>query len=180
MKVAVTSSGPGLDYNLDPRFGRCEYFVIVDIETMEAKSIENPNVSLGGGAGIQSAQLMSDEEVNAVITGNIGPNAFRTLSAANMETYIGASGTVSNAIEQYKTGKLSLAEGASVASHSGMGGMGMGRMSSRNSPGMQADKTEQPKSAKEELDSLRQKTIELQKQMDTIMARIKQLKKDQD
>ena len=76
MKIAVTSTGPGLDDNVEARFGRCPYFLIIDIDTMQLEAIENPNTALGGGAGIQSAQLMSEKGVTTVLTGNRGPNAF--------------------------------------------------------------------------------------------------------
>ena len=82
MKIAITATGLTLDANLDPRFGRCAYFLVVDTNTMEFEAVENPNVALGGGAGIQSAQLMAAKDVKFVLTGNCGPNAHETLSAA--------------------------------------------------------------------------------------------------
>ncbi|HPQ41169.1 MAG TPA: NifB/NifX family molybdenum-iron cluster-binding protein, partial [bacterium] len=74
MKIAVTSTGTTLDDRVDPRFGRCPYFLVIDTETLEAETLENPNVALGGGAGIQSAQAMAQRDVKAVLTGNCGPN----------------------------------------------------------------------------------------------------------
>ncbi len=122
MKIAVTAKGTSLDDQVDPRFGRCAYFLIVDVETMEAEAVENPSVNLGGGAGIQSAQSMADYDVKAVLTGNCGPNAFQTLSAAGIEVIVGVSGRIRDAVEQLKAGTLSSTPEANVASHFGMGG----------------------------------------------------------
>ena len=69
MKMTVTSTGPALDDNVEARFGRCPYFLIIDTDTMQLEAIENPNMALGGGAGIQSAQLMSEKAVTTVLTG---------------------------------------------------------------------------------------------------------------
>jgi len=122
MKIAVTSTGPGLDDNVEARFGRCPYFLIIDTDTMQLEAIENPNMALGGGAGIQSAQLMSEKGVTTVLTGNCGPNAFNVFGQAGIQVIVGVSGPVRNAVEQFKTGSLPSASGPNVASHFGMGG----------------------------------------------------------
>ena len=122
MKLAVTAKGKTLEDQVDARFGRCPYFVLVDSESLEFEAIENPNSTLGGGAGIQSAQVMSENDVQAVLTGNCGPNAYRTLAAAEIEVFAGASGTVREAVEQYKSGQLSASQGPNVASHFGTSG----------------------------------------------------------
>jgi predicted Fe-Mo cluster-binding NifX family protein len=120
MKTCVTSEGGSLDSKVDPRFGRCQYFIIADTDTLEFEAIENPNIESMGGAGIQSAQLVSSKQVKAVITGNVGPNAFQTLQAAGIEIFTGASGTVKEAIEKYKKGEFKAVSDPSVGSHSGM------------------------------------------------------------
>jgi predicted Fe-Mo cluster-binding NifX family protein/ferredoxin len=120
MKIAVTSAGPSLDDNVEARFGRCPYFMIIDTDTMQYESIENPNIALGGGAGIQSAQLMSEKGVTAVLTGNCGPNAFNVFGQAGIQVIVGVSGNVRNAVEQFKTGAFPSALGPNVASHFGM------------------------------------------------------------
>ena len=120
MKIAATSTGPTLDDNVEARFGRCPYFLIVDPETMDYEAIENPNIALGGGAGIQSAQLMSEKGVRTVLTGNCGPNAFNVFGQAGIQVIVGLSGPVRNAVEQLKTGAFSSASGPSVASHFGL------------------------------------------------------------
>jgi len=122
MKICVTSEGKGLDSKVDPRFGRCQYFIIADTDNLGFEAIENPNIESMGGAGIQSAQLVSSKQVKAVITGNVGPNAFQTLQAAGVEIFTGASGIVGEAIEKFKKGEFKAVSGPSVASHSGMPG----------------------------------------------------------
>ncbi len=128
MKIAITSSGSSLESMVDPAFGRCAYFIIVDPKTMEWEAFPNPARSAGGGAGIQASQLVTNKGVEAMITGNIGPNAFQTLSAAKIKIFTGASGSVREAIESYKQGKLPQATSSNVPGHFGMGGgRGMGR-----------------------------------------------------
>ena len=120
MKTAVTSKGTALDDQVDPRFGRCAHFVIVETDDMSFETLVNGNASAGGGAGIQSAQLVADNDVKVVITGNCGPNAFRTLEAAGIQIVIGAAGTVREAVEEYKAGKSKATGGPNVGSHAGM------------------------------------------------------------
>jgi len=120
MKICVTSEGSSLDSKVDPRFGRCQHFIIADSDTLEFEVVENPNIESMGGAGIQSAQFVASKKVKAVVTGNVGPNAFQTLQAAGIEIFTGASGTVKEAIEKYKKGEFKAVSGPSVGSHSGM------------------------------------------------------------
>ncbi|MDD4981105.1 MAG: NifB/NifX family molybdenum-iron cluster-binding protein [Candidatus Omnitrophica bacterium] len=122
MKICVTSEGANLGSKVDPRFGRCRYFIIADTGTLEFEAIENPNIESTGGAGIQSAQLVGSKQVKAVVTGNVGPNAFQTLQAAGIEVFTNASGTVKEAIEKFKKGEFKTVSGPSVGSHSGMPG----------------------------------------------------------
>lgn len=120
MKIAVTSVKPDLDSPIDPRFGRCPYFVVIELDTMEFIAIENQNNALGSGAGIQSAQLIADNQVEAVLTGNCGPKAFATLEAAQIKVTVGVSGTVREAAEQFKNGQLDSTTSPNVNSHFGM------------------------------------------------------------
>lgn len=122
MKVAVTATGPSLDAALDPRFGRCPCFVLVETGDMTFETVENGNSSLGGGAGIQSARLMAQKGVKAVLTGNCGPNAHETLTAAGIDVVVGCSGTVSEVVGRFASGQLRAASAPNVASHSGIGG----------------------------------------------------------
>ena len=120
MKIAVTSTGKTLDSQVDPRFGRAACFIIVDTETMDFNVIENENIAAAGGAGISSAKVVIDAGAEAVLTGNCGPNAERTLTAAGVKLYTGATGTVAEAIELFKSGKLTKATGPNVQPHFGM------------------------------------------------------------
>lgn len=122
MKICVSSTGKDLNAGVDQRFGRCQYFLIVDTETMEVKAISNESALSSGGAGIQAAQIVTKEDVGSVITGNIGPNAFQILQAAGIKVFTGAEGTIKDAIESYKKGTLNETGSANVESHSGLGG----------------------------------------------------------
>ena len=120
MKIVITSTGKTLDSQVDPRFGRSAYFVIIDTETMDFSVIENESAAAAGGAGISSGKIVIDAGAQAVLTGNCGPNAERTLSAAGIELYTGVTGTVAEAVELFKSGELSVAAGPSVQEHFGM------------------------------------------------------------
>ncbi|MDH7481995.1 MAG: NifB/NifX family molybdenum-iron cluster-binding protein [Armatimonadota bacterium] len=148
MKVAVCSTGNTLDALVDPRFGRCAYFVIVDTETFDASAVQNPGAMSAQGAGIQAAQVLSSLGVSAVIAGNLGPNAYQALSAAGIKVYSCAGETVRNAVNLLKAGALQEISAPTVAAHFGMnappsqgpgmgmgGGMGLGRGMGRGGRG---------------------------------------------
>lgn len=120
MKICVTAQGDNLDSQIDSRFGRCQYFIIVDIETLAFETVQNPNVSGMGGVGVQSGQLMSEKGVKAVLTGNVGPNAFQTLQAAGIDVVTGVTGSVKEAVETYKNGGLKPIQGPNAAPKSGL------------------------------------------------------------
>jgi predicted Fe-Mo cluster-binding NifX family protein len=120
MKVAISATGPSLEAALDSRFGRCPYFVFVETDDMSFEALGNDSGSLGGGAGIQSAQLLARKGTRTVLTGNCGPNAHQTLKAAGIEVIVGCKGTVAEAVERFKQGELHIASVPNVASHSGM------------------------------------------------------------
>ena len=126
MKIAVTAKANNLESEIDPRFGRCSYFLIVDTDTMSFESISNESSMASGGAGIQAAQTVAKTGVKVVVTGNMGPNAFQTLSAAGIKVFIGANGTIKEAIEKYNRGELKETEAPNVGSHSGMKATGGG------------------------------------------------------
>jgi predicted Fe-Mo cluster-binding NifX family protein len=118
---------------MDPRFGRCPFFVIVDTDSMSENSIVNSNVNATSGAGIQAAQEIARQGAAALITGNVGPNAMQTLSAAKIDVYqYQGAGSVRDVVEKFKRGELTKIADASVPAHAGMGpggqgGQGMGR-----------------------------------------------------
>jgi predicted Fe-Mo cluster-binding NifX family protein len=121
MRIAVTAVEPQLDAEVDPRFGRCPFFVIVETDNLSFEAIDNENQALGQGAGIQSARVLADRGVKYVLTGNCGPNAHQTLTAANIGAIVGCSGTVRNAVEQFAAGRLQPACAPNVPGHTGMG-----------------------------------------------------------
>jgi len=136
MKIVISSSGKDLNSQVDPRFGRCAYFLIVDTDDMSYEVFDNESGALGGGAGIQSAQFVASKGAKAVITGNCGPNAVSTLDAAGIQMFLGNTGTVKEVLENYKNGNLTPAKAANVTDHNGLSadtagnrimGMGGGR-----------------------------------------------------
>ncbi|MFA5062970.1 MAG: NifB/NifX family molybdenum-iron cluster-binding protein [Candidatus Omnitrophota bacterium] len=122
MKICVTSEGKTLDSKVDPRFGRCRNFIFFDTDTGNFEAQENANAQFQGGAGIQSGQLVVSRGVEAVLTGNVGPNAHQVLSAAGISIFAGISGTVKEAIEAYKKGEYKATDTPSVGSKFGMPG----------------------------------------------------------
>lgn len=124
MKIAVSSTGTDLDARVDPRFGRAQHLIVVDTDSLAFEAVANPNVTAGGGAGIQTAQIIASKGAEAVLTGNCGPNAYRTLAAAGIPVYAGVSGSVREAIDAFKAGTLAPLSEPSVLGHFGMGGGG--------------------------------------------------------
>jgi len=121
MKIAISATGPDLDAGVDPRFGRCQYFVIVDPDTMQFEGVENSSAMGSGGAGIAAAQTVVNKGVEAVLTGNCGPNAYQVLSPAGIEVITGVSGKVRDAVQSYKSGKLKGITQPNVPGHFGQG-----------------------------------------------------------
>jgi predicted Fe-Mo cluster-binding NifX family protein len=109
-----------LTSQIDPRFGRCAFFCIVETQDMTFQAFENENAALGGGAGIQSAQFVASKGAKAIITGNCGPNALRTLTAAGIEIFLGQRGTVKDSVEKLRNGELRPATEPNVQDHYGM------------------------------------------------------------
>jgi len=121
MKVIFTAEGPNLSSPTDPRFGRCANFVLVDTDSMAVQSYVNESRQAMGGAGIQAGQFVASLGAAAVVTGQVGPNAARVLKAAGIKIYVGSSGTVQQALDAFRAGKLSEASAATVEPHSGLG-----------------------------------------------------------
>jgi predicted Fe-Mo cluster-binding NifX family protein len=118
MKLAISAQGAGLESPVDPRFGRATYFVVVDTDTGDIRAQDNAvNLNAAQGAGIQAGKNVVDLGVEAVITGHVGPKAFATLQAGGVKVYTGASGTVAEALDQFKAGKLRCTETPDVEGH---------------------------------------------------------------
>jgi predicted Fe-Mo cluster-binding NifX family protein len=118
MKVVVTSQGKELSSEIDPRFGRARWLLLVDTETKVSGAYDNTvNLNVAQGAGIQTGRNIVNLGAEAVITGNIGPNAFKTLSAANVKVYLSKAKTAQEAMESFKAGELNEVEHANVEGH---------------------------------------------------------------
>jgi len=121
MKIAFSTSGSTKDDEIDPRFGRCNNFVIYDDESDSFETIQNLGAVSSGGAGIKAAQTIIDKGVGTVLTGNVGPNAFRTMSTAGINVYIGVNGKIADALEKFKSGSMdSKTNAPNVDSHHGI------------------------------------------------------------
>lgn len=199
MKTCVTATAGDLNAQVDPRFGRCQYFVIVDSDTMAFEAMANEAMNAPGGAGIQAAQAMVNKGVNVVISGNMGPNAFQVLSTAGVKVATGAYGTVKEAVEMYKSGKLSETGTSTVAAHAGMGagmgtgsgmsmgggrggggGRGMGRgmgLGMQQPMPQQPQAPQAPRTKEEELEQLSNMASKLEKEMEEVKKRIEELKR---
>jgi predicted Fe-Mo cluster-binding NifX family protein len=185
MKIAISATGPTLDAEVDPRFGRCQHFIIADTETLQSEAVENSNAAASGGAGISAAQMIASKGVEAVLTGNCGPNAYQVLSSAGIQVVTGVSGKVKDAIEGYKSGKFQSSSQPNVPDHFGTGGgfgssggMGMGRgmgrgMGGRGMPPMSS--VPQPQNLQQEIEALKAQSQILAKQLEEIQGRIKEL-----
>ena len=198
MKVAVSSTGGGLDAPVDPRFGRCPYHLIVDTETLSFEALPNASMGAPSGAGIGAAQAVAQKGVGAVLTGNIGPNATAVLSQAGIKMFTGATGTVRQTLEAFKDGKLTTATtiGFSRVGYGmrrgGGRGMGMGRGMGRGM-GMQSSgigrgtygypsqpatpmQSPSPTTREQEKKMLAQQLEQLEKQLEEVKKRMEELK----
>ena len=209
MKIAVSAQGPDLDSALSPVFGRCPYYILVDTDTMAFQAFPNAAMGAGGGAGIQAGQFVASQGAGAVITGNLGPNAFQVLQAAGLSVFTIQGGTVREAVEAYKAGKLQAVSQPTTALYAGMGGglgrgggrgmgMGMGRGMGRGmgmatgmgsggalgagaggSPMPPTPPGTSPSSRGEELSALKAQARRMQEQLEEILRRIDGLEGDE-
>jgi predicted Fe-Mo cluster-binding NifX family protein len=106
LKIAVSARENNLDALVDPRFGRCRYFILADPETMSFETCPNPGADAAGGAGIKAAQFVVSKKADAVIAGEVGPHALQALEAGRVKVYTVSSGTVREVLDNYKNGKL--------------------------------------------------------------------------
>lgn len=116
-KIAITSEGPSLDDQVDPRFGRAAGFVVVDLDTMETQYIDNgKSQMMAQGAGIQAAQIIARSGASWVLSGYVGPKAFQALAAAGLKVGQNLEGlTVREAVERFKSGSIAVAQAANPA-----------------------------------------------------------------
>jgi predicted Fe-Mo cluster-binding NifX family protein len=193
MKIAVSATAPSLDAEVDPRFGRCQYFIIVDPQSMEFEALDNSNAMAAGGAGISTAQMIASKGVEVVLTGNCGPNAYQTLSAAGIQVITGVSGKIKDAIEAFKAGRFQSSSQPSVGNHYGVGGsmgpgMGMGRGMGRGvgrgmgrgmgmGPGIMPQAAPPAMSPEQEIEMLKSQAQMLGQQLNEIQRRLEELEK---
>ena len=191
MKVAISATGATLEAEVDPRFGRCQYFVFVDTDTMDYEAVENASAIQSGGAGISSAQMVVGKGVAAVMTGNCGPNAHQVLVAANVKIYTGVNGTLRDVVAAFKSGRYEAGSQPTVRAHYGMGGgmtgggmsgggmgrgmgmgggmgrgMGGGMMQSPGVPDQQPDPAQGLEDLKAQSEKLAQQLAEIQKRIE--------------
>ncbi len=198
MRIAVSSTGSTLDSQVDSRFGRCAYFIIVDPDTMEYEAYPNESSAFSSGAGTTAAQFVASKGVEYVITGNCGPKAMQVLSASGIKVIIGQSGTVREVIEKFKRGELSAAQMDAFGGGFGMGfgkgmgkgggrGMGMGRGFGGGGffsntwdqvvgSGSSSSKTE-TYDADKEIKAMKEEINELKKGINLILERLEKLEK---
>lgn len=197
MKVCVTSSGRSLDAQLDPRFGRCRYFVIVKAETLEFEAIDNTAIAVMHGAGIQAAQIVIEKGIEALITGNVGPNAYQALSTAGIRIITGVTGSIKELVERYKKGEFETVSDSTVPAKFGVGSareMGakqrLGRHSGRRQsmasgmhsptyrsfPHQFAPNSKIVQKPMEELSALEEYEKKLEEELEGLKSRIKELR----
>ncbi|MBG0780118.1 MAG: NifB/NifX family molybdenum-iron cluster-binding protein, partial [Desulfotignum balticum] len=128
MKIAVSASGQDLDAQIDQRFGRCDYFLIIDTDTMETQGFPNDHNSQTSGAGVQAAGFVIDKGAAAVLTGSCGPKAMDVFNAQNIPVYTGHAGNVRQAVEAFKNNPSGTSGSPSTGQDQGTagGGRGMG------------------------------------------------------
>ncbi len=118
MKIAVSAQGQDKSSPVDPRFGRCGYFIIVDTVSGDIEVVDNGSISsMSGGAGIQAAQQIADKGAEAVVTGHCGPKAFTALEAAGIGIYPFENGTVEEAVKAFTDNKLTPLNNPDVQGH---------------------------------------------------------------
>jgi len=210
MKIVISANGANLDAPASPVFGRCPTYIFVDPDLADEdgsipfEAVDNPAIAASGGAGIQAAQFVVERGAQAVVTGNVGPNAFNVFRSAGVPIYLFGGGTVRQAVEAYQSGQLPTAGDASTPAHAGMGtgrgigggigrgmGQGMGRRSIGSS-GWNNPRTDSdppiPSSAsqsapasvgsrEEEVSELKGMAGQLRKQLAEVMERLERLER---
>jgi predicted Fe-Mo cluster-binding NifX family protein len=192
MKVVVTSTGAGLDAAASPVFGRCRSYVFVDTDSMEARTVENPAMNAAGGAGIRAAQFVVEQGAEAVITGNVGPNAYNVLRAADVPVYLFEGETVRDAVASFEKDQLPTTGQATGPAHAGMGrraGMGRGRGVGASGRSVSVPSRAQPQAAstggtppsrEQEISEVAEMAADLRKQLAEVIDRLDQLEGEEE
>lgn len=195
MRLVISAMGQDLGAEVSPVFGRCPTYIFVETDTMAFEAVPNPAMSAPGGAGIQAAQFAVSKGAQAVLTGNVGPNAFNVLQAAGVSLYPVSGGTVQQAVDAYKRGELQPLSAATSGMYGGMGagmgrgmgrgmrrgmgrGMGMGMGMGGGTWGVSpTPPSTRPKPPEQELSELKNLAQSLKDQLDQVMTRIDELEK---
>lgn len=118
MKIAISASEKSMTSSVDPRFGRANYFLIYDLENNNYQFIDNvQNLNAASGAGIQSAQNVINQNIEALITGNCGPKAFNVLNMSGVKVYLVNDLSLEEALKEFKAGNLKVSDNANVEGH---------------------------------------------------------------
>lgn len=165
MKVIVSSSGSEMESTVSQVFGRAEYYILADTEDLSHEALKNPAASQSSGAGVMAAQFVLEQEPRALISSNIGPNAFQVLSAGSVECFAAPEGTVREAVEAFTRGELTSLSSPNARSHSGTAGRTISKESASGS--------------RDELEELAEQLRDLRSQVAEIVQRIDNLTKEQ-
>ncbi len=117
MKIAISSPDGKADSEFSGRFGRCEYFILMQTDTDEWEKVKNPARGSRGGSGPQVVQFLANQGVDVIISGRYGPNAYTALQASAVEPYLAQSGTPLDLLGAFREGKLRKAAGPSGPGH---------------------------------------------------------------
>jgi predicted Fe-Mo cluster-binding NifX family protein len=184
VKIVVTANGIDLDAPTSPVFGRCPFYVFVDIGTMHFEAVGNSEFDALRGAGFEAAEFVLERGAQAVVTSNVGPNAFRVFQSSGVPVYISGGGTVREAVEAYETGRLQPVEGASVPTHSGASegiGVGLGRgvgRERRTRDAVCSKPPTPPTSREEEITALKKTAKELRERLSQVLERLEQIENE--
>ena len=170
MRIVVTANGSGLNVPASPVFGRCPAYVFVDTESMQVEAAENPAIAASGGAGIQAAQFVIERGAQAVVTGNVGPNAFDVFQSAGVPVYLFGGGTVREAVEAYEAGRLEAVSGANAQAGGGMGRGARSAFSSSSPVSPSLTREEEIATLKETIGGLREQLAEVMEKLDGLTA----------
>jgi len=162
MRIAVSADGPDLESQASPIFGRCPMFVLVDTDTLTLEPHDNPAQNAGDGAGIEAAEFVVAKGAQAVLTGNVGANAYRVLNAAQVLVYRIKRGTVGQAVQSLADGKLTSTRSPNVARYAGLG----------------APTAPDALARSEEIAEIEDEIARLRRSIDTLSARLNELKKE--
>ncbi len=106
MKIIISASGNTIDHPFNPRFGRADFFILIDSETRAWQALPNPAADARGGAGPQAVQFLVKQGAQAVVSGSFGPNAYAALEAAGIAAYVASGGSVAEVLQQFIDGQL--------------------------------------------------------------------------